>query len=589
MSTLTSLPHRVNPLLRTIAKLASRSASHQLRRFEHRLNHCRAIQQNLLQEIVRAHQDSDFGRKHGMAAVRTYADFTRSVSPASYGYYAPYIQRCRQGESRALLGSGSKLLMFALTSGTTAAAKSIPVTEKFAATYRRGWNIWGVQALQDHPEAYLRPILQISSPAAESRSEAGLPCGAISGMLALHQKRIVRRYYAVPPEVADISDADSRYYTIMRLAITRDVAFLSTANPSTALRLAQTADQNAERLIRDVRDGTLTECGSLPPSLQKQIRPRLRAHPRRAGELEDALNHHGRLLPKHYWNLSFLANWTGGTLSLYIPKLKDYYGDLPLRDIGLLASEGRMSIPLRDNTPAGVLDIEANFYEFIPESEITSTTERSDVEPLSDDLTVLQADELDAGERYYILLTTYSGLYRYHIGDIVRVVDFQGTTPVIEFLSKGDHTSSITGEKLTEHQVTAAVNRAVRELSLPLSTYVLAPVWPEGDRSDESITVGADQVPYYRFYLEADTPLTLSGLEQLAECIDRYLEDQNIEYASKRQSRRLDRVRAEQLASQFLTRRDLDLLRANQGRSEQFKHRFLNNRPLCIDPAGQKR
>ena len=50
-----------------------------------------------------------------------------------------------------------------------------------------------------------------------------------------------------------------------------------------------------------------------------------------------------------------------------------YFADTPVRDIGLLASEGRFTIPLTDASPAGVLDIQSHFFEFIPENEINST------------------------------------------------------------------------------------------------------------------------------------------------------------------------------------------------------------------------
>ena len=52
--------------------------------------------------------------------------------------------------------------MFALTSGTTAARKYIPVTTQYLADYRRGWNIWGLKVFRDHPQVKLRPIVQMS-------------------------------------------------------------------------------------------------------------------------------------------------------------------------------------------------------------------------------------------------------------------------------------------------------------------------------------------------------------------------------------------------------------------------------------------
>ena len=95
-----------------------------------------------------------------------------------------------------------------------------------------------------------------------------------------------------------------------------------------------------------------------------------------------------------------------------------YFSQAPVRDIGLVASEGRMTIPLADGTPSGVLDIQSHYFEFVPEEESDS------VRP-----TVLSADEVEVGCRYFILLTTSYGLYRYNICDLVQVTGFHNAYP----------------------------------------------------------------------------------------------------------------------------------------------------------------
>ena len=526
------------------------------------------MQNRLLLKILRANQASDFGRRHVFARLGSYADFSHALPLANYAYFTPYIDRCRRGETAALFGPAQKLLMFALTSGTTSAAKHIPVTHAFAQSYRRGWNIWGIKALADHPTGYLRKILQVTSSPEEYRSEAGIPCGAISGMLARNQKYIVRRYYVTPPEVADIPDAAARYYTIMRFALAQDVGFISTANPSTTVTLARTAEHNATELIRDLHDGTLNDSLDLPTSIRNRLVTRLRSNHRRAAELEGLLTQHGRLLPRHYWNLAFLANWTGGTLSLYLPQLTEYYGDTPIRDIGLLASEGRISIPVQDNTPAGILDITANFYEFVPADQYDALDDPDAADTLPDHLTPLTADQLQTGQEYYIFLTNFAGLYRYNLGDRIRVADFQDATPIIEFLSKGAHIASLTGEKLTEKQLVDAVRAVATELSLDMTSFIAAPIFAAP--------------PHYRLYFETSATLDPPRLDKLTQHLDQRLCLANIEYQSKRKSQRLGPIDTHQLPTDYLAQRDQTQIKNNQGRAEQFKHRFLYNAPLHL-------
>jgi len=529
------------------------------------------MQNRLLDELLRRHAASDFGCKHDFAQVKNYEDFCRAVPLSNYAYLFPYIERCMGGETGALFGEGEEILMFALTSGTTERAKYIPVTKTSAAHYRRGWEIWGYKAISDHPASYLRKILQVSGRGEEKRTAGGIACGSISAILARNQGYVVRRFYATPRLVSEVEDAPSRYYTIMRLAIPEDVAWVSTANPSTLLALAQTAEAHAEALIRDVHDGTLTGPGSsVGASLREGLRTYLRANPTCAKKLEQVMAEQGRLLPQHVWDLSFLANWTGGTLGLYLPRLAEYYGTVPIRDIGLLASEGRMTIPMEDNSAAGILDISSCFYEFVPQEEIDAVGDVETRATLPDDLTTLQACQLEKGKCYYIFLTNFAGLYRYNIGDLVRVVEHEGTTPVLEFLSKGAHSSSVTGEKLTEKQVVDAVRLTADALAISLESFVAAPVW-EG------------RLPHYRLLMAAKHPLPRQDMTRLGQGIDQRLAMVNMEYEGKRESGRLGAFEARQVAAQVLAEYDEKLMKENAGRREQFKHRFLYRQALEWD------
>src|SRR5262249_1808274 len=118
--------------------------------------------------------------------------------------------------------------------------------------------------------------------------------------------------------------------------------------------------------------------------------------------------------------------------------------------------------------------------------------------------------------------------YRYNISDLVRCVGYHGTTPLIEFLNKGAHFSSLTGEKLSEHQVIAAVQAAQRTAGCPLKSYLLLPAW--GDPPHSALLVE-----------EVDLAGPDVG-ERLTEAVERELGRQNAEYANRRETRRLGPV-----------------------------------------------
>ncbi len=536
------------------AFLAAAAKTHALTvklRFARALRRATRTQAQLLDRLVARGAASAFGCDHRFDRIRDYESYRSRVPIRAYDELSPYVKRIMDGDLGALFPPGERILMFALTSGTTAEPKYVPITPNALADCRRGWNIWGVTAILDHPEALLRDILQVTSPMCDHLAPSGVPCGAITGLLAATQKRLVQRYYTSPLAISAIKDAAVKYYTIMRFAVPKDVAWAVTANPSTFLLLAKSADENRERLIRDVRDGTLCRDMAIEGDIRTALAPLLRPDPDGARRLEAIVSKHGSLRPKHYWRLSFLAHWTGGTMGLYRPQLPAYFGEVPSRDIGLIASEGRMSIPLADNVPGGVIAVTSQFFEFIPAAD------HGAAQPV-----VLRSHELTLGEEYFVILTNMSGLYRYDIGDCVRVVGFLGEAPLIEFLSRDAHTASLAGEKLTEHQVVEAMQAVCGAGPGRVERFILSPRWADP--------------PHYRLYVEAQT---VRGSLDLAGRLDAALGRVNNEYESKRKTLRLGPVQLAELPAGALAERDLALRRQRSRTAEQFKQQYLLPRP----------
>jgi hypothetical protein len=513
------------------------------------------VQRDLLLSRLARHADSQFGRDHFFHEIRTPADFRKRVPISGYDRHEPYIDRVRQGDTSALFGPGTDVLMFAMTSGTTNRPKTIPVTRQALDDYREGWTIWGILAFDAHHEMIrdgLKPILQVGGDWRESFTAGGIPCGAITGLTAHMQNRFVRTKYCMPAVASRIKDVESKYYVGLRFSIYRDLGTIIAANPSTILAMARLGDREKQVLIRDLADGTIDARWDISPEIRRHLlRKTRRRHREAALRLERIAGETGRLLPKDYWpNLQFLSNWMGGTMRAYLRGYPEFFGQTPVRDVGLIASEGRMSIPIEDGTAAGVLDVRHHYFEFIPE-------EQGDL----DQPETVEATDLVEGRNYFIVLTTAGGLYRYNISDLVRCVGYHGKAPLIEFLNKGAHYSSLTGEKLSEHQVIAAVQAAQQALGIHLRSYLLTPTW--------------DEPPYYSLLVE-ESDLVLPGIAgRLAGAVEHELRLQNVEYVSKRDTLRLGAVRILRIAdgswAEFQKRR---LVRSG-GTVEQYKQPHL--------------
>jgi hypothetical protein len=508
-------------------------------------------QARLLARLLDQVAETGFGRDHGLRRVRTIEQLRKAMPIAGYERADPYVQRVARGETEALFPPGTHIHMFAMTSGTTSTPKHIPVTDTVLKDYRDGWQIWGVHALSDHFDAFGAKILRIASRIDEQVTPSGIPAGAMSGLTCRAQKPIVRRMYVTPPEAAYADDTPTKYYLACRLGLMHRRVMPVTANPSTLLGLARAMDARKEALLRDLSDGALSADLTLDGEKRRCIEARLRPMPRRARDLEANVQATGHLYPKDAWELPLIGTWKGGTLSLYLREMPRYWGEAPIRDIGLIASEGRFSVPLQTEGSAGVLEATATFYEFVPEEEIDSA-----------DPAALLAHEVEVGRRYFLIPTTAGGLFRYNIGDLVRVTGRMGPAPVIEFLNKGKHVASLTGEKITEFQVATAANESVARLGLDVRNYCLCPTW-------------ADAPHYSLLVEECDVPANRA--EELARAVDSGLQKLNMEYRAKRASGRLTTVCVKTIPAGAWRAYDRHGIEQHSGRVEQYKHKFLVN------------
>jgi hypothetical protein len=173
-----------------------------------------------------------------------------------------------------------------------------------------------------------------------------------------------------------------------------------------------------------------------------------------------------------------------------------------------------MTLPVSDEGTAGILAVEENFYEFVPESELGDPA-----------AAVLTCSEIEEGKNYFVILTTPGGLYRYEMNDIVRVAGFFNQTPLIEFVRKGRDVTNITGEKLHVNHVIEAMARAQSAAAVTVRHFR---VWADAEKSR------------YTFYVELDgVSPSREHLLRLLQELDSCLREVNIEYAQKRDSRRL--------------------------------------------------
>jgi hypothetical protein len=499
-----------------------------VRRFYAALGQPRLTQEAILKSIVRANENSAFGKAHHFSSINSVADFQRKVPAGNYESLAPYIRRLAKGEKNQLTCQDP--FMFATTSGTTAEPKFIPINEQHLQSYTHAFQVHNYEIIRCHPRAALGSFLIISSNDQEGFTEAGIPYGAVSGLLNRRQSPIIRRHFALPYELCKVKNVDAKYYLLLRAAIGQDVTAIVGCNPTSFLLLAEQLKERGSQLVAELFEGRLDleflEKAQIAPSVVAAFSPYARPQVDRARILSAILERKGSLLPKDLWpELGIMSLWKGGSMDFYLEKLPALFGDVPMRDFGYMASEGRGTVPISSVGAAGPLAVSSHFFEFVAQEDIEDVSPR-----------FYLAHELEKGRRYFIFFTTFAGLYRYNINDLLEVEDFVGETPSLRFVRKGGGISSVTGEKLSEEQVLSALKS-----SLPLLDRL--------SLSHCTVAAKLAQPPYYRCFAEIPSKFSLDMLENnptLKDNVDRFLfgfdqqlQELNPEYKDKRLSRRL--------------------------------------------------
>jgi hypothetical protein len=304
-------------------------------------------------------------------------------------------------------------------------------------------------------------------------------------------------------------------------------------------------------MIEDIEKGTLSWNFDISDYIREELHAYMSPQPERAEELRQLLKEYGKLEPKHFWPwLQLLSTWKCGNTKIYMEKYLDQFNwdKTFYQELGYIATECRFGFSL-DHTNESVLFPHFHYYEFVEESELDNPHKH-----------YLQIHELEMGKRYCAYVTTYSGLFRYNMNDLVEVGGKFYNTSTVHMVSKVNGIVSMTGEKLYEPQFIDAVHKTEELMDIKTKFFVgFADV----------------RESRYHFYYEfVDEKIDQETAEEFTKVVDRKLQEINNEYESKRASFRLKAPQAHILLSNAYSRFKTACLRDGL-RDGQFKFNLL--------------
>lgn len=489
--------------------------SESLKRLETSARCADAVQEKFLLDWIIENRDTEFGRRHGFAQINSVSEYQKKVPLSTYEDYAYAIERIIDGEKNILTARDA--VYFCVSSGTVGDEKYIPLTEyDLEAHYIYMYGaVFGQirESLPDLDETEIfGKIFQVGEFA-----KTYMPDGRMNGIRSsclyqwLEHRDENRGFdasdYCVPKEVLFPGTLEDQMYVKVRFALAeRDVTAIHGVFINRVAGAVEYILRNWELLLHDM------ECGEVSVDIsekQRESLAKLPPDPVRAGELrriprEDL---HKGIIKKIWRNVKYILAIGGDSFFYYTEKMREYAGDVPLHYFVYAASEGVFGLAERLDIPDRYMLLpESVFFEFIPEKGGHAPLLMSDVE---------------VGKKYEMVITNRCGLYRYRLGDIVKIVGMHEKAPVVKFCYRRNQVINIAGEKSNQQQFDMAIRWFTKLAQTAVRGYCV--------REDFS-----GIAPGYLFYMECE-PAAQNADELFEICMC----EANPEYRSCRNMREI--------------------------------------------------
>ena len=408
------------------------------------------VQRKQLEAILRRNRETEYGVRWGFAGIHSLRAYQERVPLSRSEDYQEYIERLIAGERNLL--TRSEPVYYAITSGSMGTPKYVPVTEEDMLSH-----YWDVHAAiygmvreyyrDTDPAEIFGKIFQVGE-FVRTRLPGGQMCGVRSAAIYQWMDReggFDASDYCVPKEVLFPEEVEDLTYVKARFALAeRNITAIHSVYLHRVVAVMDYICRNWELLLRDMERGTVDEGVPLRDCWRKRLRSWLPPNPVRAEELRRLGPNPAGLIRRIWPGMKYIVGIGGDSFPIYTQAVEHYSGGVPVHHYIYGSSESFLSVGAAlGRANAYIVIPESGFYEFLPLDRPEATR------PLA-------MEEVRAGERYEIVLTNHSGLYRCRMRDVVKVVEFCGRAPVVCFQYRIDQVLNVADEKLNMAQLREA-------------------------------------------------------------------------------------------------------------------------------------
>ncbi|TYG82359.1 hypothetical protein ES288_D01G081400v1 [Gossypium darwinii] len=490
------------------------------------------VQKKVLEEILSRNAHVEYLQTHGLNGHTDRETFKTIMPVITYEDIQSYVDRIANGDTSPILSS-HPISEFLTSSGTSGGERKLmPTIEEELGRRSLLYSL-------------LMPVMSQFVPGLDKgkgmyflfiKSEAKTPGGLVARpVLTSYYKSTHfkdRPYdpytnYTSPNETILCPDSYQSMYSQMLCGLCqhKEVLRVGAVFASGFIRAIKFLEKHWRFLCNDIRTGTI-DSQITDQSVREAVMKILKPAPQLADfiEAECSKDSWQGIITRLWPNTKYVDVIVTGTMSQYIPTLDYYTNGLPLVCTMYASSECYFGVNLnplcKPSEVSYTLIPTMAYFEFLPVQRNNGVNSSISVPKTlneKEQQELVDLVDVKLGQEYELVVTTYSGLYRYRVGDVLRVAGFKNNAPQFNFICRKNVVLCIDSDKTDEVELQNAVKNAVNHF-LPFDATLA-----EYTSYADTTTIPGHYVLYWELSLNGTTPIPPSVFEDCCLTIEESL------------------------------------------------------------------
>ncbi|KAI3466187.1 hypothetical protein Pfo_022850 [Paulownia fortunei] len=491
------------------------------------------VQKRVLAEILSRNAHVEYLKRHGLNGHTDRETFKKIMPVITYEDILPDINRIANGDMSPILCS-EPISEFLTSSGTSGGERKVmPTIEEELGRRSLLYSLLMPVMSQFVPGLDKGKGMYFLFIKCETKTPGGLVARPVltSYYKSSHFKE--RPYdpytnYTSPNETILCPDSYQSMYSQMLCGLcqNKEVLRVGAVFASGFIRAIRFLEKHWTLLCHDIRTGTLNSLIT-DPSVRDAVMRILKPDPKLADFIESECGKDSwqGIITRLWPNTKYIDVIVTGTMSQYIPTLEYYSNGLPLVCTMYASSECYFGVNLKPLCkPSDVsytLIPTMAYFEFLPvhrNNGLTNSISMPKSLNEKEQQELVDLVDVKLGQEYELVVTTYAGLYRYRVGDVLRVAGFKNNAPQFNFICRKNVVLSIDSDKTDEVELQNAVKNAITHL-MPFGARLT-----EYTSYADTTTIPGHYVLYWELSQNGSIPIPPSVFEDCCLTIEESLD-----------------------------------------------------------------